>query len=84
MSDRANYRSAARAPELVDEIVLGGVKVQVRGTDVALDDIQLDPINPRLANTLAAADLAPEKVQSRMAELLWGDRDVQTLYRSSL
>lgn len=80
MSDSASSRT--RAPELVDEIVLGGVKVQVRGMDLALDDIQLDPTNPRLANTLAAADLAPDKVQSRMAELLWGDRDVQKLFRS--
>lgn len=82
MSEQGSSGGVAPAPELVDEIVLGGVKVQVRGKDVALGDIQLDPSNPRLANTLAAADLAPEKLQARMAELLWGDRDVQTLYRS--
>lgn len=80
MSEPAS--SLRPGPALVDEIVLAGAKVQVLGRELGLDDIQLDPTNPRLANTLAAADLAPNKVQQRMAELLWGDRDVQTLFRS--
>src|SRR5262249_11912506 len=71
--------------EHIDEIVLGGVKVQVRGTDLDLDDIQLDPANPRVANTVAVSDFGTGDVlQKRLQDQLWEDSDVHDLYRSVL
>lgn len=70
--------------EQVDEIVIAGVKVQVRSIDVPLDDIRLDPTNPRIANTVAASRVAVDKVDQQVADLLWTDPDVHDLYRSVL
>ena len=71
--------------EQVDEIVLAGVKVQVRCLDLPVDSIQLDPTNPRVANTVAISDLGNgERLQRALQDLLWADQDVHDLYRSVL
>jgi ParB-like chromosome segregation protein Spo0J len=79
--------SQAKRPDViveqVDEIVLDGVKVQVRGQDLPLDSVLLDPTNPRIANTVAVGNFgAGEALQRRLRELLWEDPDVHDLYRS--
>lgn len=69
--------------EQVDEIVLDRVKVQVRAIEVPLDKVLLDPLNPRVANTLSASLSGGEAaVQERLATTLWADPDVQDLYSS--
>lgn len=69
--------------ELVDEIVLAGIKVQVRGQELPLEQVVLDPENPRVANTVAATMTgSPAQVQQKLAETLWNDPDVHQLYHS--
>lgn len=76
-------KNARIVVEQVDEIVLAGVKVQVRGQDLPVDSIILDPANPRVANTVAASfSGSSEAVQQRLTEELWKDPDVHDLYRS--
>jgi hypothetical protein len=71
--------------EHVDEIVLGGARVLIRGQNVDLDAIKLDPTNPRIANSVAATSPGPEaSAQRELADLLWADPDVHNLYRSVL
>lgn len=85
-SRRQSVKSrSAVVVEHIDEIVLGGAKVQVRGTDLNLDDIQLDPANPRVANTVAVSDFGTgATLQKRLQDQLWEDSDVHDLYRSVL
>ena len=66
----------------VDEMVLAGVKIQVRSIDIPLDELRLDSTNPRVANTVAANLYPEDKVDQHLANLLWEDPDVQNLYRS--
>src|SRR5437868_1385258 len=84
----ANLKKAKAAKvivEHVDEIVLAGKKVQVRGQDLPLDAVQLDPTNPRVANTIAVSDLGTgAKLQQGLHDQLWSDSDVHDLYRSVL
>jgi len=89
MPDRAAATSRSRPPnviiEQVDEIVLDGVKVQIRGQDLPLDSVLLDPTNPRVANTVAVGNFGSgEALQQGLRDLLWQDPDVQNLYRSVL
>jgi hypothetical protein len=85
----ARNKTSARAylervvVEHVDEIVLDKVKVQVRGQYLPVGDIQLDPSNPRLANTVAVGNFGSgEAMQDALRDLLWADPDVHNLYRS--
>jgi len=69
----------------VDEIVLDKMKVQVRGQDLPVEGILLDPTNPRIANTVAVSNFSDgEQMQESLAEFLWSDSDVHNLYRSVL
>jgi len=79
----ARRPSAAPKVELIDELVLGGERVQVRGLDLPLDEVELDPANPRLANTVALNGPAggPE-LQTYLQDQLWSDPDVRALYTS--
>jgi predicted transcriptional regulator len=71
--------------EHIDEIVLDGTKVQVRGLDLPLEEVQLDPTNPRVANTVAVSDFGTgAALQESLREHLWADPDVHDLYRSVL
>jgi hypothetical protein len=71
--------------EQIDEIVLDGANVQVRGQDLPLDEVQLDSTNPRVANAVAISEYGTGNVlQDRLSELLWSDPDVHDLYRSVL
>jgi hypothetical protein len=71
--------------EQVDEIVLGGTRVQVRGQDLPLSSVKLDPANPRVANTVAVNQYGQgEEMQRQLQELLWADPDVRSLYQSIL
>jgi hypothetical protein len=69
--------------EQVEEITLDKMKVQVRGHDIPLDDVLLDPTNPRVANTIAAGHHGDgEAMQAALRNILWSDSDVHDLYRS--
>jgi ParB-like chromosome segregation protein Spo0J len=69
--------------EHIDELVLGGERVQVRGIDLPLEEVELDPTNPRLANTMALNQNAEgEAFQRHLEEILWADPDVRQLYQS--
>ena len=71
--------------EQVEEITLDKMKVQVRGQDIPLDDVLLDPTNPRVANTIAASHHGDgEAMQAALRDILWSDSDVHDLYRSVL
>lgn len=87
-SRRANVKRSEEPNvivEHVDEIVLGGKKVQVRGQDLSLDSVKLDPSNPRIANTVAVGSFGSGKaLQQGLRDLLWEDPDVHDLYRSVL
>lgn len=81
----AVVRAANVVVEQVDEITLDKVKVQVRGQDLPLDNVLLDPTNPRVANTLPAGRAAGSKTEQRaLSDTLWSDPDVHDLYRSVL
>jgi hypothetical protein len=77
--------SAITAPLVVDEITLDGKKIQVQNADLPLDDVRLDPKNPRIANTVAISisEDGPE-LQRKLESLLWEDDDVRDLYRQVL
>jgi hypothetical protein len=67
----------------VDEITLDGEKVQVRNQDIDVDLVQLDPTNPRVANTIQLGE-APKRgsdLQPYLEQMLWDDPDVHDLYR---
>jgi hypothetical protein len=71
--------------ELVDEIILDGRRVKVRGVDLPLQDVKLDPANPRVANTAAVSHLGrAEELQRELENLLWSDPDVHDLYHAVL
>lgn len=73
------------APELVDEITLEQRRVKVRGIDLPLDEVKLDPTNPRVANTVAVSTFGQGKqLQRQLSELLWEDPDVRALYQAVL
>lgn len=82
-----SMQALAQAPVIqhVDEIVLAGTKVQVRCVELPIEDVQLDPENPRVANTVAVSDLGVgAALQAGLSDLLWRDPDVHDLYRSVL
>src|SRR5271154_1392251 len=67
---------------VVHEITLEGRKVQVQNVDLPLDDVRLDPKNPRIANTVAISiTLEGAALQKKLEDLLWDDSDVHDLYR---
>ena len=72
-------------PLVVDEITLDGRKVRVQNVDLPLEDVRLDPRNPRIANTVAVSitEEGPA-LQKRLENLLWEDDDVRDLYRQVL
>ena len=79
----ARRSGGSQTTELIDEIVLGGERVQVRGLNLPIDSVELDPTNPRLANTVALSGPAdgPE-LQTYLQDQLWSDPDVRALYTS--
>lgn len=73
------------APLVIDEITLDGKRVTVQSIDLPLEEVMLDPNNPRIANTVAIG--ITEKgaaLQERLEALLWADDDVRDLYRQVL
>jgi hypothetical protein len=73
------------APLVVDEITLDGKRVQVQSVDLPLDQVTLDPHNPRIANTASISiSEEGEALQRKLEALLWGDDDVRDLYRQVL
>lgn len=76
-------KRAGRAMEHIDEIVINKVRVQIRGMDIPLSKVQLDPLNPRLANTVSVNHREGDsKLQAQLESILWDDRDVKDLYQS--
>jgi len=69
----------------IDEITLEGKRVRVFNVDLPLEQVSLDPANPRIANTVevAAFGEGPE-LQKRLETILWDDPDVHELYRQVL
>jgi len=86
---RKSAAAAAAAPaqvneevELVDEITLADRRVIVRCIDLPLATVKLDPRNPRLANTVRAQNFGGgAKLQKELADFLWSDPDVHSLYQ---
>jgi hypothetical protein len=73
------------APLVVDEITIDGKRVQVQSIDLPLDDVKLDPSNPRIASTVASSITeGGAALQSRLEALLWDDAYVRDLYRQVL
>jgi hypothetical protein len=73
------------APLVVDEITLDGKRVQVQSVDLPLDQVTLDPRNPRIANTVSISiSDEGEALQRKLETLLWEDDDVRDLYRQVL
>lgn len=73
------------APLVVDEITLDGKRVQVRSVDLPLEQVTLDPRNPRIANTASISiSERGEALQRKLEALLWEDDDVRDLYRQVL
>src|SRR3984957_4314243 len=72
-------------PLVVDEIPLDGKRVQVQSVDLPLDQVTLDPRNPRIANTASISITEEgEALQRKLEALLWDDADVRDLYRQVL
>ncbi|HTE39635.1 MAG TPA: hypothetical protein VK629_02325 [Steroidobacteraceae bacterium] len=75
----------ATKPAEVDEITLEGRRVRVWNVDLPLDQVTLDPANPRIANSVA---LTPTQnvaqLQTDLENVLWEDPDVRDLYRQVL
>lgn len=72
-------------PLVVDEITLDGKRVQVQSVDLPIDDVTLDPRNPRIANTfLSSMSEQGEALQRKIEAVLWNDDDVRDLYRQVL
>src|SRR5690348_11918611 len=84
--DRATAQATPKVVvEHVDEITLDKVKVQIRSQNLPVDDILLDPTNPRLANTVAVGNFGSgDSLQKSLGNILWDDSDVHDLYRSVL
>jgi ParB-like chromosome segregation protein Spo0J len=78
-----NAKRSRVAIEHIDEIVINNARIQVRGMDIPLSEVQLDQMNPRLANTVSLNYREDEKhLQSQLESILWADRDVKDLYQS--
>ena len=74
-----------RGELVVDEITIDGKSVRVRNIDLPLNQVKLDPRNPRIANTVAvSANGGGADLQEKLEELLWADDDVRDLYRQVL
>jgi hypothetical protein len=72
-------------PDLIDEITLDKVRVIVRGRDLPIEEVSLDPTNPRVANTVMVSTFGEGvKLQEELTNLLWEDPDVRALYQSVL
>jgi hypothetical protein len=71
--------------DLIDEITLDKSRVIVRGKDLPIETVRLDPTNPRVANTVMVSALGEgAKLQEELTKLLWDDPDVRALYQSVL
>jgi len=77
--------TSSAIPLVVDEITLDGKRVQVQSVDLPLDQVTLDPRNPRIANTVSISiSEEGEALQRKLESLLWDDPDVRDLYRQVL
>jgi len=75
--------TSGKSVDHVDELVLAGTRVQVRGLDLPIEKVELDSTNPRLANTVALKNLSEgPAMQRHLEETLWSDPDVRQLYQS--
>ena len=69
----------------VDEITLEGRRVRVQNIDIPVDEVALDPTNPRIANTVEASAFDNSgSLQQQLEEILWEDTDLHELYRQVL
>lgn len=67
---------------VIDEMTLDGQMVVVQIVDIPIEDLRLDPKNPRIANRVATASRPDaEPTQAYLQDELWGDPDVRDLYR---
>jgi hypothetical protein len=70
---------------VVDEITLDGKRVHVQSIDLPLDEVTLDPNNPRIANVVAIPITEQgAALQARLEALLWDDAVVRDLSRQVL
>ncbi len=76
---------SATTPGMLDEITLRGRRVVVRSMDLPLDQVRLDPTNPRVANTVEMGRYGNgDELQQELGLLLWKDPDVQNLLYHSI
>lgn len=89
MTSATAERGHGVAPEaqaqLIDEITLDKVRVVVRGVDLPLESVRLDPNNPRVASAVMIGNYGEgERLQQELTKLLWDDPEVRALYQSVL
>lgn len=65
-----------------DIIPLGDMRVEVILAEVDVDDLKLDPANPRISFKLKGAGLTSTATPQQLEDLLWHDEDVKKLKRS--
>ncbi len=77
-------RKTMKEPQAVevDEITLDGKRIRVRNQELPLEQVRLDPTNPRIAHTFAYERGGSAGSQERQLEAkLWEDPDVRDLLR---
>jgi hypothetical protein len=68
---------------LENEIIpLGPTRVEVVLAEIDLDDLKLDPTNPRITFKLKSAGVTATADEKQLEELLWEDPDVKALKRA--
>ncbi len=84
MRSKLTKSQPGESQELVDEIILNGRRVRVRCLDLPVEEVSLDPANPRIAHTAQLSNFgAGEQLQRGLGDLLWKDPDVHSaLYHS--
>lgn len=72
------------SPLVIEEITLDGKRVQVQSVDLPLEQVELDPHNPRIADVAVAITQQGAALQGRLEALLWDDAVVRDLCRQVL
>jgi hypothetical protein len=73
---------ALRYERLEREVIpLGTTNIEVELGEIPIEELRLDPTNPRVQFKLEAMNI-PNPTQEQLRELLWADDDVKRLMRS--
>ncbi len=68
---------------LFDRITIEGKSIDLKGANIPIQKVRLDPQNPRLVNTLFGSPqpTSEKDLQSFLAETLWADPNIRDLFR---